>query len=457
MKSNKSVCRKAALLYLLLFLHGFHGFAQETPYYFPLRHGQQNYLAGTMGELRSSHFHGGIDIKTSGVTGLPVYAAADGYISRIKVSGVGYGNALYIAHPQLGTTTVYGHLKKYMPEIAALVRQEQYRRKTFEVELFPEKNQFKVKKGEQIAFSGNSGGSTGPHLHFEIRDGYQRPLNPLDQHFKEIKDNIPPTIQGIALKTLNIDSRVDGQFGVFHFNPVRSGQNYKITKPIEASGEIGILLHGYDRLNGVSNRNGIPHITVKLDGEEILKTDIIQIPFAKNREIFDYYNYRIKQASGATYQKLYIDDGNDLKIYPVAINRGKIEIADTLTHHVEITLADAYKNTTVLNFVLKGEKPGPKVVSGARDFHPDQNKVQGNTLMFMGHREANNGYFARVFANRMEYELSTSYYVNDYAVYLWDTAQRPARFHRHLRQENLPQGGNDGAFRCGIQIFPAQA
>ena len=172
-------------------------FAQENPYMFPIKPGQQNYLSGTMGELRGAHFHGGIDIKTGGATGLKIYAAADGYISRIKVDGGGYGNALYIAHPQLGTTTVYGHLKKFNKEISEFVLNEQYKRKRFAIDLYPENDQFQVKKGDIMAFSGNSGGSAGPHLHFEIRDQYQRPTNPLNNQIAEIRDNISPTVQKI--------------------------------------------------------------------------------------------------------------------------------------------------------------------------------------------------------------------------------------------------------------------
>ena len=140
-----------------LFITGL--FAQGNPYMFPIRPGQNNYLSGTMGEMRGAHFHAGIDIKTGGATGLKIYAAADGYISRIKVEGNGYGNALYIAHPQLGTTTVYGHLERFSEEIANYVLQQQYNRKQFSVNLFVEEEMFKVKKGDLIAFSGNSGGS----------------------------------------------------------------------------------------------------------------------------------------------------------------------------------------------------------------------------------------------------------------------------------------------------------
>ena len=158
-------------LFLTVYIFSFTSFlnaqSSDNYYLFPIRPGEQNYLAGTMGELRSSHFHAGIDIKTGGQSGWPVYAAADGYINRIRISNGGYGHALYIAHTN-GTSTVYGHLSKFNDDIAAYVLDEQYEQQSFTLQLFPNKEQFKVKKGDIIAYSGNTGSSTGPHLHFEI-------------------------------------------------------------------------------------------------------------------------------------------------------------------------------------------------------------------------------------------------------------------------------------------------
>lgn len=134
-------------------------------------------LSGTFGELRSNHFHSGLDIKTQQRQGLDVVASAIGYVSRINIQHYGYGKALYVQHPN-GYTTVYAHLKKFSPEIEAYVKKRQYANETYEIELFPEANELQVEANELIAFSGNTGGSGGPHLHFEIRDGSQRPMNP---------------------------------------------------------------------------------------------------------------------------------------------------------------------------------------------------------------------------------------------------------------------------------------
>lgn len=167
------------LKFFLLFFYWF-TFAQDSipttyfknPIEIPL------ILSGSFGELRTDHFHSGIDLKTQQQVGIPVYAPADGFVSRIKVSHFGYGKALYIKHPN-GYSTVYAHLKKYGDSIQSYLKNAQYKKEVYEIELFPEANQLKVKKGDLIAYTGNSGGSEGPHLHFEIRDSNSRPMNPL--------------------------------------------------------------------------------------------------------------------------------------------------------------------------------------------------------------------------------------------------------------------------------------
>lgn len=145
---------------------------------FPINPGQKNTLAGVLGDLRTNHFHAGIDIRTQQREGLQVLAAADGYISKIKVQTTGYGNVIFIKHPN-GMTTVYGHLLSFADPMGSYLREKQYERKTFEIEINPSPEQFPVRKGELIGLSGNTGGSAGPHLHFEIRDSKDNYLNPL--------------------------------------------------------------------------------------------------------------------------------------------------------------------------------------------------------------------------------------------------------------------------------------
>lgn len=170
----------------------------EKGYYlFPIKPEQTNYLSGTMGELRPGHFHAGLDIKTEGRTGLDVYASADGYVSRIRVGPGGYGNCLYINHPN-GTTTVYAHLAEFSDDIANYVLNQHYERKTHAMNLFPKKGQFTLKKGDIIAKSGNTGSSSGPHLHFEIRNIDQEVLDPLRIGFDEVVDDISPVAASLG-------------------------------------------------------------------------------------------------------------------------------------------------------------------------------------------------------------------------------------------------------------------
>ena len=255
---------------------------EEGYFEFPIQPERINYLSGNMGELRTGHFHAGLDIKTNGKEGLKVHAAAEGYISRIKVSAEGYGNCLYLAHPN-GTTTVYAHLQKFAPEPAEYVLQNQYDQESFEVNLFPERNRFKVKKGEVIGLSGNSGSSGGPHLHFEIRNARQEALDPLRFRFSQIKDNIAPLPRRIALKTMDIHSRINGKFGRFEYPLQRRGNEYIFPDTLTAFGNIGIEIWAYDKLNGARNHNGIPIIQL-YDGEDLLfgqNIDIIRFSHQK--------------------------------------------------------------------------------------------------------------------------------------------------------------------------------
>ncbi|RYF52525.1 MAG: M23 family metallopeptidase, partial [Cytophagaceae bacterium] len=151
---------------------------------FPINPGQSGSLSGGMGDLRGNHFHAGLDIRTGGTEGLPVHAAADGYVSRIAVFTGGYGNVIFLKHPN-GLTTVYGHLKTLNDTLGTYLRDNQYAKKTFEIDLRPQPNEFPVKKGDVIALSGNTGGSGGPHLHFEVRDPNDNLLNPLLYGFPE--------------------------------------------------------------------------------------------------------------------------------------------------------------------------------------------------------------------------------------------------------------------------------
>ncbi len=322
----------------------------EAHYLFPINPGQTGLLAGTMGELRSTHFHAGIDIRTNNVEGLPVRAAQDGYISRAWISTYGYGKALFIRHPD-GNTTVYAHLSALKGALGDSVRSHQYRHRSFETDIFFPPEKFKVKAGDTIAFSGNTGGSGGPHLHFEIRDSSNEALNPLSFGFTEIKDGAAPVAQKIALKTLDINSRINDRFGRFEFYLYRVGNAYTFSQPIIAKGRIGIEILAYDRMDHSGFRCGINHIEMSVDSQRVFSQDIDKINFTESRHILTLMDYRTLKTSGLRYNKLYVDDASRLP-YQVTTDNGVVVVEDKF-RAVRILLRDTYGNTSTVRFDLK--------------------------------------------------------------------------------------------------------
>ena len=210
----------------------------RQPFDFPIL------LSGNFGELRNNHFHSGIDFKTQGVEGKPIHAVQDGYVSRISVSPWGYGNGLYLTHPD-GTTTVYGHLQRFAPSIARYIKTQQYEQESFNVNLFLDPDQLPVKKGEIVAYSGNTGSSGGPHLHFEVRDTEsEEVLDPIEYFKEKITDTRAPKIQGILVCPQPGKGVVNGSSRKLELKPVTAKNGKQtITGKIEAWGEIGLAAY----------------------------------------------------------------------------------------------------------------------------------------------------------------------------------------------------------------------
>jgi murein DD-endopeptidase MepM/ murein hydrolase activator NlpD len=329
-------------------------FPGEEKYLYPINPGFPGSLAGTMGELRNTHFHSGIDIRTNNIIGLPVLASKSGYVSRITVSPSGYGNVLYITHPD-GNTTLYAHLDKFKGPVAAYVLQEQYSRKSGEVDLFFRENQFNVKRGDTVALSGNSGSSSGPHLHFDIRDADNFALNPLlVESFPEITDDLPPAIEKVALKTLDINSRINDRFGRFEFYAQRVGNDFILPVPILATGNIGVEILAKDKL-ALKSRfyGGVNYIEMAVDSQLVFNQSIDRINIAETRSIYTLMDFKTLRTHGTRFYKLYVDDGNDLKFYEKSPGRGKIKVDATRTSKVRITMRDTYGNASNVTFSLK--------------------------------------------------------------------------------------------------------
>lgn len=404
----------------------FKSFAQDVIaakgyFLYPINPGKPQTLAGTMGELRSNHFHGGIDVRTNGQEGLPVLASADGYVSKIQVSTQGYGNMIYITHPN-GFVTVYAHLKKFNSEIAAFVRKKQYDSHTFEIEIKVPKNVLKLKKGEQIALSGNTGASRGPHLHYEIRDTLDNHYNPLSFGFTEIKDDLSPIISKIAIKPIDINSRVNNVFSRFEYTVTKKGKIYTINQPISATGAVGIEIETHDRANNTAFKNGVNCIEMELNDSPIYFHNIETFEHDKTRSMNVHIDYSTYKKKGSLFQKCYVSDGNKLNFYQTGNNNGFIYINDSKEHEITLRVWDSYSNVSIVKFKIKGELPtislpATKTILGKTTL---DHEVSENTLKII---VKNDKYFnssAMLYFRGYPYELPLSYIHKNESVFLWD-------------------------------------
>lgn len=332
-------------------------------------------LSGNFAELRGSHFHTGIDIKTKGSVGHNIYAIEDGYVSRIKVSPYGYGNALYIRHPN-GYTSVYGHLQRFNIHIEDYVRKQQYARKTFAVNLYPEKDLIKVNRGDVIALSGNSGSSMGPHLHFEIRTtDDERPQNPLLWDF-DVVDNIAPRFHNLILYPLSKRSTVAGNPKKRLFSLRKNTHKYflKNGTQIKVADTIGIGVYVNDYLNNTYNRCGVNQLKVFVDQSLVYYLDLDELSFAENRYILSHMDYALKVDRGIKAHKCFIEPGNQFSGYKYRNKEGKIYVAEGETKTVDIHAIDAHGNKSELSFQLKGVAPAVDAIPLIADavLRPDQ-------------------------------------------------------------------------------------
>ena len=320
----------------------------RSPFDFPLA------LSGSYAEVRTNHFHSGIDIRTGGVTGKPVYAVAEGYVSRIYVSPWGFGKAVYIHHPS-GHTSVYAHLDRFNDQISAYVKKKQYASESFSLNEYLGAGTIQVRKGEIIGYSGNSGNSGGPHLHFEIRDlKTQEPMDPVDFGIP-VSDHLAPQIRWIRIYPYNARASVD-----YGRQPkslkVKGGEGiYRLESPdtVRVSGEIYFGIETYD-YHEVSNiRCGVKSIDLYVDGIQVFGQRVDRYSFSKTRYVNALLDYAENQRNKQRFQRSYIAPGNDLDIYHNVINRGIIHFFDEEVHAIRYVVKDARSNTSEISFVVR--------------------------------------------------------------------------------------------------------
>ena len=322
------------------------------------------YPSGTFGELRTNHFHAGLDFRTEQRTGLPVYAAGSGYVSRIRVSSYGYGTALYIDHPN-GYTTLYGHLLHYSPKIEAYVRAKQYEQQVFDIELFPKPGELTVEKGELIALSGNSGGSGGPHLHFEYRDTKtEMIINPLFFGLdKEMKDTKVPNVHGLMVHALTDDAVVNGSKKPILLSLKLQKDGTYIAEKVYAKGRIGFSLSATDASTGSSGHNGIFKVATFINGTAGFGYEFDSFAFAETRYLNNFIDYSRYYSTGQRFQKLFVTTPYPLTLIKDNTTNGQIEVVGGQTQNFVIEVSDFHGNKRVINGSIEYSENPAQVVT----------------------------------------------------------------------------------------------
>ncbi len=353
---------KKTLSLLFLFLLTFISFGQYDPhrdydFHPPLK--IPLVLAANFGELRTNHFHTGLDFKTNRKIGYNIYSIDDGYVARIKVSPWGYGHVVYINHYN-GLTSVYAHLNEFSGQLDSLAKHRQWLGRHFEFEYTPSKDSIQVKKGEAIAISGNTGGSTAPHLHFEIRETKtQHALNPLLFGF-DIEDKRKPTIRGLKVYALTKEGyRVPNKSRTLYVgggNGTYTISGNTLNLPADYcsnDGGVGFAVDAIDQLDGADNICGIFKAYLLVNKDTIYEQDMTEIAFESNRYINCHKDYEEFHQRRKHFQKTFKTIHNPLPIYVQDKNNGILQAEPGKSYEIDYVCVDTKGNTAKLSFTLK--------------------------------------------------------------------------------------------------------
>lgn len=308
-------------------------------------------LSGTFGELRNNHFHAGIDIRTQGRQGLKVKSVQKGHISRIRVSLSGYGKTLYVEHLD-GNTSVYAHLKRFSPKIEKYVKEYQYQKESYTIQLFPKIDELKVDIGEVIGYSGNTGGSSGPHLHFEMRKTKgQLPINAM-QFPINIEDTKRPKVQNFYLY-----SGIGSFSNRKEYALIKKNDSVYSTAGITASGKINVGLRLYDQQNQSYNKNGIYSVSVRLNGVEYFSYQMDQISFDDSKFINLMIDYKELKNKKQRIQRFIAHPSQKFSFLKESNQNGEMKIDSGKSYQLVIELKDYKKNTSYVEAYLTGADP----------------------------------------------------------------------------------------------------
>ena len=346
-------------------------------------------LAGSFGEIRRNHFHSGIDIRSEGVQGKPVYAISDGYVSRVNVAPGGFGKALYITHTN-GYTSLYGHLRNYAGAIAVWTKAQQVKKESFAMDVEVPEGTLKVKRGDLIAYSGNSGASGGPHLHFEIRDAKtQEIIDPLDFGFMKA-DAIPPKIAWVKIYPFGENSMVNFSGNAALIPVTGSGGRFslKMADTVKVSGNIIFGIETSDNAEG-GLKTGVHSIELTVDGVKVFSQNIERFAFSETRYVNSLMDYPAFLQNKRKIQRSYVAPNNKLSVYTDVKNRGILNFVDSKAHKIQYVVKDAFGNPATLVFYVRShppanmggrpkpaEHPGEQVFTYKSDNHFDRLNVR---------------------------------------------------------------------------------